>query len=203
MKIIPKEKTETYSLPLPLYKSIKIADAICREGKEFDLLIGLDEKYARKLQELSADENDSDLRGFTGDYRRFVEGSYESWYKKNRTIFVLIHKQSDDLAAVIWFGPKILGQKSVKFGGTEERKIDSDWHTISFRSYPQYRGKGMMKSFSEFTINLYKKHFPHAKLWTGTDDRNSAFIRLITSLGFTTDEESSDLAEHWLVMTKV
>ena len=203
MKIIPRDKVKNYSLPLPLYESLHIADAIARDGSEFDLLVGLDRQGAEKLRERALDDSDNALQDFTGDRQRFVESTYESWYEKNRTIFALVHKQSDDLAAVIWFGPKPLGKKSPKFGQDDGQKEDSEWHTISFRSYPQYRGKGMMKNFSEYVTDIYKRYFPRAKLWTGTDDRNTAFIRLITSLGFSVDEESSDLVAHWLILKKI
>lgn len=192
-----------FSLPLPIFTSVHIADAISRDGDEFDLFVGLDKKYADQLRELSSDENDANLQNFTGDRRRFVEKTYEHWYKKNRTPFALIHKQSDALAAIIWFGPKPLGKKSIKFSGTEEGKMESDWHTISFRSYPNFRGKGMMKNFAKFVIDFYKRYFINIKFWTGTDDRNNAFTKLITDLGFETDEKTSDLAEHWLIMTKM
>jgi RimJ/RimL family protein N-acetyltransferase len=203
MKIIPKKTVETYSLPLPIYKSVHVADGIGKDGSEFDLNVGLEEKQAEQLRRLSADTSDTDLQNFTGDMKRFVEGSYDHWYKKNRSIFALVHKQSGDLAAVIWFGPKPLGKKSIKFGGQDEHTTESDWHTISFRSYPQYRGKGIMKNFSTFAIDTYRSHFPRVKFWTGTDDRNAAFIRLITDLGFTVDEEHSDLPDHWLIMVKM
>jgi hypothetical protein len=202
MKIFPKTTLQDFSLPLPLFSSIHIADAICKRGEEFDVFIGLEKKYAEQLKQLSADESDVDLQGYTGDRRRFVEKTYEHWYKKNRTPFALVHKQTDALAAIIWFGPKSLGRKSDKFGIADEHKVESEWHTISFRSYPDFRGRGMMKNFSKFVIDMYKQHFPGVMFWTGTDNRNSVFIKLISDLGFEVDEASSDLSEHWLVMVK-
>lgn len=192
---------------MPRYKSIHIADAICREGKEYDVLAGLDKKYVEQLKELSADESDADLQSFTSDKKRFVVGTYEYWYEKNRSIFALINKQEDELAAIVWFGPKPLGKKSPKFSEQSEPKIESerdlsnDWHTISVRSYPKYRGKGMMKIFTQFAMDTYKYYFPHVKFWLGTDDRNTSGARLFTDLGFEINEEYSDLPEHWLIMT--
>ena len=209
MKIIPRENREEYSLPLPIYQSVHIADGICREGKEFDLLVGLDKKYTEQLRELSANESDTDLQNFTSDWKRFVAGTYEYWYQKNRSLFALIHKQSDDLAALVWFGPKPLGKKSPKFGGNApektraERQIPGEWHTISFRCYPKYRGKGMMRVFTAFAIEEYKKQFPHVKFWGGLDDRNTASTRLFQNLGFHVNAEYSDLPEHWLIMVKM
>src|SRR3989344_4074935 len=106
MKIIPRDNLPDFSLPLPIFTSVHIADAISSDGDEFDVLVGLDKKYADQLRELSEDESDVDLQNFTGDRRRFVEKTYEHWYKKVRTPFALIHKQTDSLAAIIWFGPK-------------------------------------------------------------------------------------------------
>lgn len=203
MKIIPRDRTEKYTLPLSIYKSIHLADAICREGKEFDVLIGLNKEQVAQLRQLSADESDTALQDFTGDWQRFVEGTYQDWYQKSRTILALVHKQSDDLAAVVWFGPKPLGEKSPKFGGSDGQKRDSDWHTVSFRAYPKYRGKGIMKNFTQFAMDTYKKHFPHIKFWAGLDDRNNASQRLLLSLGFKVNEEYSDLPAHWLIITKV
>lgn len=204
MKIIPREKVEEYRLPLPMYKSVKIADAIGKDGAEFDLITGLDEKYVRQLRELSADESDEALQNFTGDKKRFVIGTYEYWYQKNRTIFALIYKQTDELAAIIWFGPKPLGKKSAKFGESPEdaRDLSSTWHTVSIRSYPNFRGKGLMKTFAEYALETYRRHFPHVRFWSGMDDRNAAVMKLMLDLGFHVDEANSDLEEHWLIMVK-
>lgn len=193
-----------FSLPLPLFASVHIADAICKRGDEFDVLVGLDRKYVEQLKELSLDESDSELQNNTGDYLRFGEGSYEAWYKKNRTVIALIHKQSDALAAIIWFGPKALGKKSIKFGKEEAGGgYEATWHTISVRAYPSFRGRGMMKNFVEFAIEVYKRHFINIKFWAGMDDRNHGVVRLLSELGFEIDEKNSDLPLNWLVMTKV
>ena len=192
-----------------MYKSVHIADAFNREGKEFDVLVGLDKQYTEKLRALAADESDTDLQNFTSDWKRFVAGTYEYWYQKNRSLFALVHKQSDDLAALVWFGPKPLGKKSMKFGNVSEqespdtRDTKSEWHTISFRCYPKYRGTGMMKRFTEFAMEEYKKQFPSVKFWAGMDDRNNGSMGLLQSLGFHINVECSDLPEHWLIMTKM
>ncbi|MDP9249680.1 MAG: hypothetical protein M3M85_04210 [bacterium] len=208
MKINPREKAESYSLPLPIYQSFHIADAFNKQGEEFGILVGLDKKYVEELRALSADETDTDLQNFTSDRKRFVEGTYEHWYQKNRSLYALIHKQSDNLAALVWFGPKPLGKKSMKFeNASEEESSDagnsqSEWHTISFRAYSNHRGTGMMKRFTEFAMAEYKKQFPNVKFWAGTDDRNDGSVGLLQSLGYHIDSECSDLVEHWLIMVK-
>ena len=206
MKIITKKIFPDFSLPLPIYTSIHIADGVGKDGEEFDVYVGLNEKQAEQVKNLSLDENDSELQNNTGDLNRFGYGSYEDWYKKNRTPFCVIHKRTDALAALIWFGPKLLGKKSIKFGKAMEEGEQSDpvdnWHTIVFRSYPPFRGKGLMKNFALFAMDIYKKHFPHAMFWLGTNDGNKGMRKLGLELNFEPDENASDLSMNWLVMIK-
>ena len=193
---------QSFSLPLPIFKSIHIADAVSKDGEEFDLFIGLSEKYLEQLKKFSQDESDLDLQNNTGDNNRFGRGSYEEWYKKSRTLFCLIHKRTDVLAAIVWFGPKPLGKKFPRQGAEEEYKIQNSWHTIAWRSYLPFRGRGIMKNFTKFAMNIYRVYFPDMKLWAGMDDRNTATLKLASGLGFEADEENSNPDAHWLVMTK-
>lgn len=203
MKIIPRENVPDLSLPLPIYTSVIIADAICKQGEEFDVVVGLGTEYVEQLKNLSLDDTDLELQANTGDKERFGTGSYEEWYKKNRTIFALIHKQTNALAALIWFGPKRFGEKSIKFGKSASNEPEATWHTVSVRSYPGFRGRGMMKNFLEFSMTFYKRFFIHIKFWAGMDARNPAVIKLLTGSGFVENEENSDLVANWLVMSKM
>ena len=202
MKIIPKENLPNFSLPLLIYSAIRVADGIGKDGEEFDVYVGLEKKYIEQLKKLSLDKKDVDLQNHTGDRKRFGEGLYEVWYNKNRTPFCLIHKRTDALAALIWFGPKPLGEKSIKFRKDKEYENQNIWHTVSYRSYPNFRGKGLMKNFSKFVIDFYKNKFPNIMIWAGMDDRNTAMVKLSSDLSFEIDEKSSDLSENWLVMVK-
>ena len=60
MKIIPQNKQEDFSLPLPIYTSIHIADAVCKQSEEYKIYIGIEKKYAEQLKKLSLDESDVD-----------------------------------------------------------------------------------------------------------------------------------------------
>ncbi|MFA6306705.1 MAG: hypothetical protein WCV70_03525 [Patescibacteria group bacterium] len=202
MKIISKKNLENFSLPLPIYSSVHIADAITKDGEEFSIFIGLDKKYTEQLQRLSLDKTDVDLQNNTGDRRRFGEGSYEDWYRKDRTPFMLIHKRTDALAALVWFGPKSLGKKSIKFGIEEKDKEQTYWHTAVWRSYPSFRGKGLMKNFTLFAMDIYEKKFSGLRFWAGMDNKNNASVKFSLALGFKADEENSDLAANWLVVVK-
>lgn len=188
MKIIPQNNLPDFSLPLPIWSSIHIADAIGKDGQEFSVFVGLERKYVEQLRQLSLDQQDEDLQKNTGDKARFGESSYEDWYAKNRTPFALIHKQSDALAALVWFGPKpFLGE-------------ENGWQTAAWRSYGLFRRKGLMKNFTKFAMEIYKKSVPGARFWVVLKRKNKGSAQLAVNLDFEILEEASD--ETSLVMVQ-
>jgi hypothetical protein len=208
MEIITKENIQSLKFPLQIYETIKIGEVTSKNGEIFSIFAGLNEEMVAQLKTLSLNENDIELQKNTSDKKRFGEGPYEDWYKKNRTPFVLVHNGTNALAALIWFGPKPLGRKSLKHLSNEELKeneaeLDSkNWHTISYRCYPAFRGKGLMKSFGNFTIDLYLKKFPGINIWASANEENMAGIAYATSLGFKLAEEACDRKADWLVMIR-
>ncbi|HSE61737.1 MAG TPA: hypothetical protein VLA88_05600 [Candidatus Saccharimonadales bacterium] len=195
------------SLPLPIYHTVHIADAINQLGEEFAIYAGLDEKMVADVREHSLNDSDEALK-ITSDRKRFGEGKYEDWYNKGRVPFALIHKQSGKLAAVAWYGPKPLGRKPIKeLSQAElsqnERELDNDnWATFTYRSYPPFRGKGLMKDFVRFTMDTYETQFPDVKLWGGLYANNTPSLALAHDLGFSVNEAASDRSKNWLVVTK-
>jgi len=207
MKIISKSNLKLPAFPLPIYKSIEIAKSTGDMG-EFSIYVGLDKKRVAELKNLSLDKSDTDLQKNTSDLKRFGKGSYEKWYKKNRTPFALVYNDTNSLAGLIWFGPKLLGLKSLKHLSNKELTEEKNslyggvWHTISYRSYPNFRGKGLMKDFGIFVMGIYLKKFPNIKLWNSTNEENNAGTKYATSLGFKLNEKLSDKKANWLVMVK-
>ena len=61
MKIIPKKEIQDYALPLFIFSSFHLADAISKDGEEFDLFIVLDKKHVEQLKKLSLDKKDEEL----------------------------------------------------------------------------------------------------------------------------------------------
>jgi len=188
MKIISLNKVPSFSLPLLIFRSIRIADAIGRDGEEFGVFVGLDENHASQLREFSLNKDDVDLQNNTGDRARFGEGKYKDWYAKNRTPFCLIHKQTDALSALVWCGPKALFPDG------------KNWQTVAWRSYTPFRGKGIMKNFTKFVMDIYKKSFPDAKFWIVLKRNNIGSAQLAVNLDFEVLEETSN--ETSLVMVK-
>lgn len=195
------------SLPLPIYTSIVLASARSNDGEEFEIVAGLDHNSAEEIKRHALDENDTELQKNTSDRQRFGEGSYEEWYSKNRTPFGLIHRKTGVLAAIVWLGPKPLGRKSLRYLSEEELKKEneqkaSQWHTLVYRSYNPFRGKGLMKDFARFAMKIYSASYPGVHYWLGFNEENKASMALASSLGFTVSEEFSDCPAGWLAMIK-
>ncbi len=192
------------TVPVPLFSSTKLGSITGKTGEVFTLVIGLDERMVAELKQKSLDRSDTDLQENTSDYQRFGEGSYEEWYSKDRTPFALIHEKTGALAALIWYGPKPLGRKSLKHLSEAERREDErlmdagNWHTIVFRAYAPFRGQGLMKPFALATMEIYHHYFPQARIWAGINATNAASIALAEKIGLHKEESVSD--ERWVAM---
>lgn len=189
---------------LPIYETRELGTITSKDGEPFSVILGLSRELVEQLRERSLDVSDVDLRANTSDLQRFGEGSYEEWYGKDRTPYALIDR-AGKLAALVWFGPKPLGRKSLKYLSPEERAKEneqekSDWHTIVYRSYDPYRGKGLMGNFMRYTIEDYKKRYPGVKLWAGVSAKNEASVALAKKFGFVISEEYSDPEAAWYAM---
>jgi len=187
MEIISSFGSKNLLFPLPIYETIKIGEAVSKDRENFYIFVGLDEKMVAQLKTLSLDESDTELQKNTGDKKRFGLGSYEDWYKKNRTPFALVHKDTNALAALVWFGPEPLALK------------EGNWHTAAWRSYPSFRGKGLMKDFAKFTMDAYVKSVPNIKFWIKVKKDNNGSIGLAQTLGFQKLQETSSDASMLMV----
>jgi len=187
-----------HELPPPLYVSHEIGTVTAKDGRTFNAVMGLPKELVEQLKERSLDLSDTELQENSSDYKRFGEGSYEEWYAKERTTFALVDPANGKLAAVGWLGPKPLGRDSAKHLSEDEQGVDEralasgDWHTISFRSYGEYRGVGLMKEFSKLVLDAYKKGYPNAKIWSITDRTNKGSTKLSESMGLIEHPESTD-----------
>lgn len=192
--------------PLQLYAKMKVGALRSKDGDDFSIYAGADEAIVAQLKAFSLDERDAAIQDNTSDRVRFGEGSYEEWFSKNRTPFSLIHDATGKLAAFAWFGPKPLGRKSLKYLSDEERAKELEqkedvWHTLVYRSYQPFRGKGIMSEFVRFAMRKYLEIHPTAKLWTGMSASNEASIALSSKLGFTRRDDLFDAEKNWVAMT--
>ncbi len=198
---------EAIPRPLPIHTMTKIGSLTAKDGEVFSVFAGADEAVVAQLKAYSLDASDAAIQDNTSDRARFGEGSYEEWYSKDRTPFSLIHDAAGKLAAFVWFGPKPLGRKSLKYLSDDERAKELEqkedvWHTLVYRSYAPFRGKGIMGEFTRFAIDEYLKLYPGAKLWTGMSASNEASIALSTKLGFQRRDDLFDPEKNWVAMTR-
>jgi len=188
MNIISKSVIKPLLFPLPIYTAIQIAEVTSKDGENFYLFVGLDLEMIAEIKTLSLDKSDIELHKYANDFKRFGVGSYEEWYKKNRTPFTLIHKETKKIAALIWLGPMVL------------EKQQGNWHGVAWRSYKPFRGKGLMRGFCNFVIDIYGKNISDMKLWGKFKKENTPSVGLATGLGFQILEEASN--EEYLIMVK-
>jgi RimJ/RimL family protein N-acetyltransferase len=188
----------------PIFERASIGSMKSKSGVVFDIVIGLDRALVGQLISYSSDDGDHDLHAHTSDRKRFVEGSYEEWFGKDRTPYALVSPEGD-LAALAWFGPKPIGRKSLRYLTEAELKEEyaqakGDAHTVVYRSYGRFRGQGLMTGFMRFAIDDYKARHPDAKLWAGVSSHNEASVALANKLGFIYSEEYSDPDNDWSAM---
>ncbi len=188
----------------PIFERATIGEINARDNEAFDVVIGLDRSLVEQLVAYSTDEADMDLRAHTSDSHRFGKGSYEEWFSKGRTPYAAV-SGNGVLAALAWFGPKPIGRKSLRYLSEAELKEEysqarGDAHTVVYRSYGAYRGRGLMTKFMQFVIQDYKARHPDAKLWAGVSSHNEASVALSKKLGFVYSEEYSDPDNNWAAM---
>lgn len=201
------QEMDVLQLPPPIYSATDIGRLKAKDGTLFSIFVGLNKKMVAQLKEKSLDQSDVSIQSYTSDRKRFGERPYEEWYGKERTPFALIEDKTNALAAIAWFGPKPLGRKSLRY--LSEREIMEEaqqkkglWHTIVYRSYPPFRGKGFMTVFLQKIIECYLQEYPNIKLWAGINGDNLASIALASKLGFEKDQDSEDSKANWFAMVK-
>lgn len=192
MSFAVTNSTNLPPLPLPLYSHEVIADIQIGPFGDGQIVAGLSPTIVEQLCIRSNDPTDKAL-ALTNDQTRFAsKESTEAWYMQGRMPFALLHTDSQDLMAIVWIGPKPLGvrphEELVTDHTPEKSMSDPDtenWDTVSYRSYPPYRGGGFMTKYVGYILSVYQTHYPDRRLWVGINRTNSASQALAQKLGFT------------------
>lgn len=178
-------EADNLRFPLRVYEQYVVGELVSGNNERFRMHAGLDRDLMRQLRKKSLDLSDQELQDNSSDFKRFGEGSYEEWYAKGRAPFALVHAKDTVLAAIVWIGPKPLGEDSATYltSGSSAAADSGSWHTIAFRSYNPYRGERLMKAFVRAVVKLYKRSYPSGKIWTITDRANIGSQKLSSAIG--------------------
>jgi RimJ/RimL family protein N-acetyltransferase len=180
VQVYPLSIVASARFPLPLYTSIPVGRIVSDDGEQFSLVAGLTAQQVAELRTKSLDESDELLQKNTSDKTRFGgENSYDEWYAKGRLPIAMIDSNGS-LAALAWYGPQALPDDS-EF---EIPDRSGEWDTAGYRSYGEYRGKGLMTPFIEFTLQMHQQLFPKQRIWIETNEDNIAGRKVFGRSGF-------------------
>ncbi len=178
MEITLREPLPIPSLPLPLGEMVTLADVTSSDGDSFTITLGLDEALIAEFKKRSCDTTDTELMTQTADYKRMCEGSYETWYAKERYPFALRH-ESGVLAGLIWFGPR---EFLTLAEGTQPTR--TDWDTFAIRLYAPFRGKHLATGFAQFALSMHHELRKGRGVCLDTYEEMVGAVALYKKLGF-------------------
>lgn len=188
---------ETPIVPPALYDTVHIGELSLEKWGVCDIFMGLSKEMVEKLVSRTLDTTDEALT-LTLDAKRFASSElYESWYAKSRTAFVLIHRETGGIMALVWIGEK-LPEEDHRTG----LNATAPWSTLAYRSYPPYRGTGFMTMFTKYVLGEYKTRHPNHHFWAQIDSQNEASLHFAKKLGFIEKDTVPD-AEGKIFMTYV
>lgn len=99
--------------------------------------------------------------------------AYGSWAKKERVIYMLVNKNNDDLAGIIWFGKR------------QNPNIDSKYAlTFGIRLYEGYLGKGLSKPLMQASHSDVKNVFDDPYIWLDYEAENFIAGKAYKSFGY-------------------
>ncbi len=184
------------SLPLVLFSSQVIGSTIVEPFGTCDIIVGLDEEMVVKLIKKSRDASDEALAQTSDSVRFATPESYEAWLMKRRTPFILIHRDTQELMALMWIGPEPFTMENA------QSQNPNAWDTIAYRSYLPYRGGGFMTDFTRFILDVYRAQNPERKLWASIAVDNTGSQTLAGKLGFSKIESGDETSDR-VIMTLI
>lgn len=200
LDITEKKNYKDLGLPQGLYCGELFAEADGGDAGTFDVYAGLREKYVDQLRAYSLDQSDIALQENTTDYERYGIGNYEERFeKKVRYVIALVHRETDTLASILWYGPRPLPSDVVLDSAYLEIP-STQWDTVAMRTYGNFRGKGITTAFNLFALAKYRQQFPDRSLWLGVQKSNAAGNRLYEKIGFVTQGDDVIDAENVMIL---
>jgi len=171
---------------------------MCKGSRVFGLEYGLDEGLVEQVITYSNSESDKDLREATSDKERFKDfDAYTQWYKKGRFPFGFTDERGI-LASLIWYGPA----QPPMLNNQGRPEPDQKWDTIAFRSYPPFRGQGLMRAFVDAVLRRHASDRSDHNIWLSVKAENMRAQELYRSLGFEPQSIPSNSGEIFMSLSK-
>ena len=178
---------ETPAVPPKVYDSVRIGELSLEVWGTCDIFVGLSENTVKNLVSRTLDTTDGALT-LTHDAKRFASPMlYVTWYEKGRMPFVLIHRETASLMALVWFGEKTPPKNIL-----DDALYGEKWSTLAYRSYPPYRGTGFMTLFTKFVLDEYSARHKDHYFWAQIDKKNEASLHFARKIGCIEREGTTD-----------
>lgn len=132
------------------------------------------EKYVSQIITNSRQPHVMKFEGHEDAEGRFKDlEAYRKWAKKDRAVYLLIRKDSDEVGGIIWFGER------------ENRLIDPEYTlTFGIRLYEGCVGRGLAVPFMSVTHEDVEEFFPGRSLWLDFAEDNIAARKAYESFGY-------------------
>lgn len=132
------------------------------------------EKYIYQIIKNSRQPHVMKYEGHEDVEGRFKDlSAYRQWAEKDRVVYLLVHKESDEVGGIIWFGER------------HNELIDKSYNlTFGIRLYEGCVGKGLAVPFMGVTHSDVESFFPKRVLWLDFAEDNIAARKAYESFGY-------------------
>lgn len=156
---------------------------LARTESDLAFYYGLDASMAEALTARSADkEGDPGLFRYVDDGDAFSSPEACLAWAGGKDVFVCT-TGTGGLAALVWLTPKPL-PITLPEGESLAEVAPEAWDAMSFRSYPPYRGRGIMQPFGSEVVAWHDAYRSGRALWLQVDAEFTPAQVLYTELGF-------------------
>jgi len=181
-----------------LFERRMLGPPICKGTSVDGLEYGPDERLVEQVITYSNSESDKDLREATSDKERCKEvDAYTQRDKKGSFPFELTDERGI-LASLIWYGPA----QPPMLNNQGRPEPDQKWDTIAFRSYPPFRGQGLMRAFVDAVLRRHASDRPDHNMWLSVKAENMRAQELYRSLGFVPKSIPPNSGEIFMSLSK-
>jgi len=159
-----------------LNKSKTMASFETEKG-QFTIVVGMDERLAKKLAALPHSARHSVLHGQSATSEDFSEEGYEAWYEKTERIPLVLLDSDRNLVAIIWISAAEAQESS-------EAATEAQEDYLSMESIGDVKDEDLLKTFLKTAMTAYADSYPTRLIQTTTSGHGVDFSSVLTAAGF-------------------